>query len=124
LTISRSDALLGFTEINFARNRLQHSVGAASSLDSQIKKTRLVAACGLHGVLSVPRHYPFKTFAEISEGVEAYAARATQRTQATTLSEISAKGIVLNLQLSLAVLIASQVVRRPREWHHFSILIV
>jgi hypothetical protein len=41
-----------------------------------------------------------------------------------TLSEISAKGIVLNLQLSLAVLIASQVVRRPREWHHFSILIV
>jgi hypothetical protein len=38
--------------------------------------------------------------------------------------EISAKGIVLNLQLSLAVLIASQVVRRPLGWHHFSILIV
>src|SRR5262245_46954710 len=49
-TVGLSNALLGFIEIHFARDRFEHTVGAAALLHGQIKEGGLVVSRSLHGV--------------------------------------------------------------------------
>src|SRR5665213_2039875 len=49
LTVGGGDALLGGSEVHFARYGFKNFVGTAALLHGQIKKSRLLVAFGLHG---------------------------------------------------------------------------
>ncbi|HXA45879.1 MAG TPA: hypothetical protein VNZ25_10260, partial [Candidatus Angelobacter sp.] len=70
LTVGCGHTILRSRKVDGIGNGFQNFIGRAPLLHGRVKKGGLIVALGLHVSLMTPPLLLFKTFAEISEGVE------------------------------------------------------